>query len=75
LTRWNNGSARSTAVVTSPAKGDPRWSLPNAFATIASSVGVDWSPKLVKRTAARPRGAVRMVPNSGLAPSCTAAYT
>jgi hypothetical protein len=37
----NKGAARSTAVVMSLAEGDPRLSLPNALATIASSVGVD----------------------------------
>ena len=39
-----------------------------------AAVGVPWSPKLVKVNAARPRGAVRNVPNSGSAPSCRAQY-
>ncbi len=35
--------------------------------------GADWSPKLVKVKAARPEGAVRNVPASGVAPSCCTA--
>jgi hypothetical protein len=36
--------------------------------------GTDWSPKLVKVNADRPRGAVWKVPASGRPPSCRAAY-
>ncbi len=32
--------------------------------------GADWSPKLVNVNGARPVGAVRKVPASGVAPSC-----
>jgi hypothetical protein len=43
--------------------------LPKSGTYFLAAVGVAWSPKLVNVNRARPRGAVRKLPNSGAAPS------
>src|SRR5581483_2603884 len=71
---------RSTPVTVSAPAGEPRLSLTQiglvepAGVACLPRVGVPWSPKLVKVSGARPCGAVRNSPGSGVVPSCTAAY-
>src|SRR5436853_10077 len=53
---------RSIASVVSAAAGDPMLSVAYLPSGSLASVGVDWSPKLLKRSGFRPAGAVRLRP-------------
>jgi len=70
---------RSMPSTVSEPAGEPRLSLTQiglvapAGVVCLPSVGVPWSPKLVKVSGARPRGAVRKNPGNGVVPSCSAA--